>query len=94
MKRGASKWFPFQTQDHRQIILKGGKARTEGISRDRGTLPSRLPLLAAIGIAENGVSLVNELEPLFRMAVVAIQIRMPTACFAPDESAVLVMTSN
>ncbi len=38
------------------------------------------PLLAALGVAENGIGLVDRLELFFSVGIIAIEIWMPAPC--------------
>jgi hypothetical protein len=47
------------------------------------TALTRLPFLAAVRVAENRVGLVDKLEALFSMTVIAVQVGMPAPGLTP-----------
>ena len=51
----------------------------EGIGNTRTCTTAPLPSIAAVGITEHRIGLVDQLEALLSNGIIAVQIRMPTA---------------
>ena len=73
-----------QPQNNGEVVLKIWESSAEGVSCSNASVLTRLPFLTPVRVAENRVSLIDQLEAFFGVTIIPIQIGMPASGFAPE----------